>query len=423
METPELSCSGFPQINQPMTAVTTTNSKNTVWFYLLFVYLLFEYGRLHVTLNIDFARPIMILIVIFTGMILLSNQLFTLKNKQVTLLWMFIFLLALFIPFARNNFYAYQCTKTMLLYMPFIVSVIICVNTIERLKMIVFICVLIMMYISIYAITHHGHGPGNYFLDENDLSLYINMWIPFCYFLFFYEEKWVLKLLYAVSLILGLAAVVVSFSRGGFIGLIAVALTIVMFSKRRLISLAIILITILFIILFSDESYKSEMKTITDTKESTAIERIESWKSGWNMFLDNPLGVGGNNFLVRFDEYQTDYFKRGMWGRVAHSIWFTLLPELGLGGVIIFGFMLYYNIRDAFHLKRISIPAMKRETIYLNQLGQAFIASLAGFFASATFLSVLYYAHYWYMLGFIVAATSITKEMQMMQTIHLQKSE
>jgi len=27
------------------------------------------------------------------------------------------------------------------------------------------------------------------------------------------------------------------------------------------------------------------------------------------------------------------------------------------------------------------------------------------------------------MLGFIVAATSITKEMQKMQTIHLQKSE
>jgi putative inorganic carbon (hco3(-)) transporter len=52
-----------------------------------------------------------------------------------------------------------------------------------------------------------------------------------------------------------------------------------------------------------------------------------------------------------------------------------------------------------------------KDMIYLNYVGRAFIASLVSFFVSATFLSVLYYAHYWYMTGFIVAAVNIANQM------------
>ena len=39
---------------------------------------------------------------------------------------------------------------------------------------------------------------------------------------------------------------------------------------------------------------------------------------------------------MHFPEYQGERFKKGMWGRVAHSLWFTLLPETGVLGVVIF---------------------------------------------------------------------------------------
>ena len=371
----------------------------------------------------------LILILIFIVMIIQSGRLFDLKNKQVKLLWMFILLTALYVPFARNNFFAYETTKTMFLYMTFVISTIICINSIERLKKMMFFCVLIMAYISIYAITHNGHGPGNYFLDENDLSLYINIWIPFCYFLFFAEQNKTKKILYAASMALGLMAIVVSFSRGGFVGLIAASLAIWLFSYRKFISMIIIALMFLLVSLFSSHlpsdtssvpvsrhhaghTFWDEMATISDTGESTNKERIESWKSAWNMFLAHPLGVGGNNFPMRFSEYQTNYFKRGMWGREAHSLWFTLITELGIGGIIIFSLLLYYNIRDIFFLKNMDSQVQNQDTIYLKHVGPAFIASLAGFFASATFLSVLYYAHYWYMTGFIVAAANIAKQME-----------
>ena len=95
-----------------------------------------------------------------------------------------------------------------------------------------------------------------------------------------------------------------------------------------------------------------------------------------------------------------------MWGRVAHSLWFTLLPELGIPGVLAYGLLLFFNLRDSVRLRSIGRSVGGDDGTLLVGLGSAFLASLAGFFASGTFLSVLYYSHYWYLTGFIVATSS-----------------
>ena len=147
------------------------------------------------------------------------------------------------------------------------------------------------------------------------------------------------------------------------------------------------------------------MSTIAETDQGTAKERTDSWHAGWEMFKDNPLGVGPGNFPARFEEYQADSFKRGMWGRQAHSLWFTLLPELGIPGVLLFLSLLRLNLRDLWYLGRLSTESDNYRFAYFLSL--AFMASLAGFFASGTFLSVLYYPHYWYLTAMIVATRKI----------------
>ena len=127
------------------------------------------------------------------------------------------------------------------------------------------------------------------------------------------------------------------------------------------------------------------------------------------MFLDNPLGVGGNNFQVRFEEYQSGWFQRGMWGRVAHSLWFTLISELGIIGIIIYFRLLYYNLKDIFVLKKIKASS-NDELRYLHYLSLAFITSFVGYFVSGTFLSVLYYPHYFYVTAMIVASRNLLEK-------------
>lgn len=267
-----------------------------------------------------------------------------------------------------------------------------------------------MIYMAAWGIMHGGHGVGGYFTDENDLALFVLFVLPFCYFLLFAKEKKVKKIFYLAALLIGLAAIIASRSRGGMVGLCVVAFVTWLFSDRKILSLCLLGILILFTVLLGDASYWQEMSTATDPNDTTATARLESWASGWKMFLDNPLGVGGNNYQVRFHEYQTEWFKRGMWGRVAHSIWFTLIPELGIPGIILYICLTIKNFKDIATLQR---PPINEDpgSIYLRALAPAFICSILGYFAAGSFISVLYYPYYWYLTGIIVVAARLKEKM------------
>ena len=134
-----------------------------LWFFFTVLFILFDYSRIYNELHLGFLRPLMILTLILTYFIFSSGEYRRTQSKQTTYMWFFIILLACYIPFARNNFFAYEITKAQLLYMPFILSVILTVNTIERLKKFILIFICIMTYIAIYALVYSGLGPGKLF--------------------------------------------------------------------------------------------------------------------------------------------------------------------------------------------------------------------------------------------------------------------
>lgn len=394
----------MPGFRKPQPAVDTT-----AWFRWTVLYLLVDYMRPQDFIpGLKYARPAMIVMLVLVFFLIRHRQLIF-QNKQIKLIWYFTALLSVYIPFARNNYYAYITAETMLLYMPFILSLLVCVNTVERLRTFTKFYIGAMVYVALYALRHGGMGSGNYFSDENDVSLYIDMVIPFCYFLFVIEKKKSTKMFYGAGLVIGLLAVIISFSRGGFVGLCVMFLIVWLVSPRKMISVVAISILGVFVYFYSGDKYHKEMATVTDTKESTAHARLMSWASAWDMFLDHPFGVGGNNFQVLFPEYQGNRFNRGMWGRVAHSLWFTLIPEVGVIGIALYFRLLWYNLKAAFAMK-IKKEQLSEDEKYLNAMSIAFLASLAGFFTAGTFVSVLYYPHYWYVTAMIVATAEICKK-------------
>ena len=384
-----------------------------LWFYFTLLFLVIDYGRPQDIVPIGFLRPGMIAAVVLFFFLVVKDhgpeKIFS--NTQFRMLIYFVLLMACYIPFAVNNFFAYFNTKFMAILLPFIFSMYICINSMKRLKVMIALMIGLMLYMAIYAILHNGRGSGGQFSDENDLSLYINTYLPFCYYLFYYENNNWKKLLYLAFALIGLMAIVVSLSRGGFVGLVAMLMAVWLLSNKKLfILIAALLIFILVSTYVMQTAYFQEMGTIANTDEGTANERMLSWKAAWYMFLDNPLGVGPGNFPVRFPEYQASDFERGMWGRVAHSLWFTLLPELGIVGVFIYLRMVFANLGDLFYIRRLNTVG-QNDLKYLRSLSLALIVSMVGFFASATFISVLYYPHYFYLTALVVIITRLSKEL------------
>jgi len=393
------------------------------WLFFMYLFLIFDYGRPQDSIKIvGYLHPAMVVVIILTIFLLANFGKIDFKIPQIKILWFFIFLLAAHVPFAINNHAAFNTTRSILLFMPFILSFIICVDSVNQFKKAIIVLICLMVYQAQYAVTHGGMGTGNQFLDENDFALYINTWLPFCFALFLSTKNIIAKILFGIFSLLGLGAVVISFSRGGFLGLIGMVVIYWLFSSKKLLMLVFLILGAVTVIYVSNlashgrishqkkGSFLEEMSSSTDAKTGTGRERVESWKSGWNMFLHNPLGVGGGNFPVRFSEYQTSYFTRFMWGRQAHSLWFTLIPELGIFGIAIYAWLLMVNIKHIFRLRKYSSFFDDREAILLKNLSVAFLASLAGYFVSATFISVLYYAHYWYLTGIIASANLIVTE-------------
>jgi O-antigen ligase len=95
---------------------------------------------------------------------------------------------------------------------------------------------------------------------------------------------------------------------------------------------------------------------------------------------------------------------------VAHSLYFTLFPELGLVGGFIFFSLLYRIWKDLAVIRR-STPRRFKEAPNMAPTimpyAHALEASLMGFLVSSIFISTLYYPNFWVTMGFVVALRRI----------------
>jgi O-antigen ligase len=383
----------------------TTLENQRKGFFWVVVYLVFEYLRPQDYVPaLGYLHPAWIIIPLM--LIRWPKRAFNRAQcRQVSVMLVLSVMLVVSIPFVANHFRAYQTGLGFVLLLPFSMSIILFVNTADRVLTFVRWWTLLGLYAACGSVVHPGgmHWGSNFLNDRNDVALYLDMLLPLAWCMFAYERTWSRKAFYLAVTLLCVVGTVLTTSRGGFVGLLAVMFVLWLLNRRKILALILVGILSLSVYEVAPSSYWGHIATIQDTGEGTAKGRLDSWMSAWRMFKDHPLGVGGGQFAVHFPEYQGDAFgAHGMWGREAHSVWFTLLAELGIPGAILFAAHAGANWKALRRLRKLP-PVEGRPLPVL--LSTAFAASFAGFFAAGTFLSVLYYAHYWYMSALLVATT------------------
>lgn len=380
---------------------TSVYNYERLWFFFLIFYLIIDLGRPQEIFPIASLRIGMLVTIVLALFLFGSGRFASSICLQSKLILFFVFLLAGYIPVAANNFYAYMAFRTIFLMLPFLLSYIILVNSRSRLLATCKAYAALMVMMSVYSLSHNAVGPGGALHDENDLCLFLVTYLPLVLFVAKQEKRKFKKFLWMAGVILTTIAVVFTKSRGGFVGLSAMVAAYWWFSKKKIALLVGIVLLSGIMLVVGGDSYRKDMGTITDIKENTAMERLLSWEAGLSMFLDNPLGVGGNNFPIHFPEYQPAEIKRNMWGRVAHSLWFTLIPETGIFGILIYFLIIRMNFKDLKCLSKLD------EDDFFPPLAIAVYASFAGFFAAASFISVLYYPYFWYLTVLVMSARKI----------------
>ena len=280
--------------------------------------------------------------------------------------------------------------------------------------------VVIHFIVALIVLKNGGVGTGSFLLDENDVALALGMGIPYAYFLSRYPNlsyKWRMFLrLAALTMIVG---VVASFSRGGFLGLVAAFGAMWWFTPNRMRNLLIGLLVLFAmsgaLLSTLPEGYVEDMATIQDTENSTRVERFHSWETAYYMWKDHPiLGVGAGNYPWNTLKYQkySSYWKgvhltRSLAGRTAHSFYFTLIAELGLVGTFLYGMIVWGIIGrmlsvTALHQQGLT-EGLENPTELHELLVKAILSALGVFLVTAAFLTVNYYPHIFLMIALVIA--------------------
>ncbi|MGC1781679.1 MAG: O-antigen ligase family protein [Acidobacteriaceae bacterium] len=155
------------------------------------------------------------------------------------------------------------------------------------------------------------------------------------------------------SIALALVTIVDTGSRGAAAGVVFLIVLLLARRPKNLIYLPILLLLGPVVWLAIPQQYKARYETVDNLKNDASYQnRIRSWEGGIAMFESNPLtGVGAGNYTdangVKF--WPSDTHKVYL---DAHSLYFKLIGELGLLGVITFGGYLICVFRLNLRLRR-----------------------------------------------------------------------
>lgn len=231
----------------------------------------------------------------------------------------------------------------------------------------------------------------SFFENPNLYAEYLIMIIPltFARFLSVNQKE---KVFYAFIGITQLVALLLTFSRGGWLGLVFAVGVFVLFLKRDLI---IKLIPVGMIgLLFLPNSIMMRIKSIGSLSDSSNFYRLQIWENSINIIKDffiTGVGLGFESFRSISSLYIKDFSPYH-----AHNTYLELMIEIGVLGLILFIWLLGKLFKDIRYQK------MSQDKIFTVAL----FSGIAGLFIHGVAEHILYNPkiifQFWLIIGLLI---------------------
>lgn len=375
------------------------------------IYLLFEYLRPYdiIPALLPLKLPMAVVIVTTVSWVIRLARTKRLVWNEFSWLYVaFVALVGFTVVSADNYYFALQVSREVLVVFLMFLAATNIVDRYERLQKIVWLMLLIhfvhavrgiynYVFSEVGRISQHTSGAvGTSFLaDENDFALALNVMIPFAFFTLVYSKKFYLKAVSFVVLAGFVFGVMSSFSRGGWVGLVAAIAFCLLRTRRRVLSFSLAAVLAVALLLIAPGEYWEEINTISDTRESTAATRLNYWKAAVKMYLDHPIvGVGANNGGPFMPDYVTGYDNPAtQWGRAFHGTLPQVLAELGSIGIALYVAMIVLALRYLLRIRKSASAAGSR--VEAVRYADSITGGIVAYLVTGTFLSTAYFPQLW----------------------------
>lgn len=241
--------------------------------------------------------------------------------------------------------------------------------------------------------------PQSEISDRNHLALAMLLAIPLMNYLRMQSKHRWMQIGLMGAMVMTVMAVLATYSRGGFIGLLAMGAFLWWKSKSRVLALLALLVVAIGLASVAPDRWKERMGTIETAKiEDNSFKlRLLSWHAYAKAALDRPL-TGAGLYALQSSAYFNYSPGRELIDvandhpRAAHSIYFQVLGDLGFIGFFIYIALLvtgFMNARWIVHEAR-----RRPELDWMGDLGRMIQVSMIAFCVAGAALSMAFYDYF-----------------------------
>ncbi len=342
-------------------------------------------------------------LVIFVPLQLMVEGTLLPRIRELYLILLLGIAAVLSVPFADDPNWAWSgCADFLKVVIMFVVMVNV-VRTPKRLGGLLFLLLAVSCYLGLSAVGKYRSGILEYdgyrvagsiasmFQNPNDLALHIVTVLPIIAALFLTTRKLFLKMFYVASGVLMLVTIVLTYSRGGFLGLIAAVgvLTWKLQKRHRASVVATVLLLGGIFVLLAPNQYGQRVTSLA--ADDSALARRDDLVRSTLVALRHPLfGIGMNNYVLRSNG-----------NHATHNAYTQVAAEMGIPALVVYVMFLLAPLKRLRKIERETAPFRKTERKYYLAIGLQ--AALAGFMVSSFFASVAYLWYVYYLVGYAIA--------------------
>jgi putative inorganic carbon (hco3(-)) transporter len=242
-----------------------------------------------------------------------------------------------------------------------------------------------------------GRGTG-IFGNSNDLALHLVTMVPIAIALLF-ATRGPRKIVYGVVAILIIAAIILTFSRGGFLALL-ISLGVMGWKIGRRHKLPILLLAVTiagFFLLFAPGNYSIRLISIfipsLDPVGSSTMRSTELVRSLIVAARHPVFGIGMGNYASGMS----------LSGLVTHNAYTQVASEMGATALVLYVMLMVYPFRRLRQIERETFDAHSR----YHYLAIGLQASLVAYMVSSFFASVAYLWYVYYLVAYAVCLRRI----------------
>ena len=240
-----------------------------------------------------------------------------------------------------------------------------------------------------------GRG-GGIFGNSNDMALFLVTLVPIAIAMLLRARNFAVKTIFAFTTVLMIAAIVVTYSRGGFIGLV-IALGFLAWRLGNQRRLEILIAGFVFVIGFlalAPGGYGLRLASIVipslDPVGSAEARRGELTRSLYVALRHPLLGIGMGNYAPEMSYH----------GLVTHNSYTQVGAEMGLVALYCYTMFLVAPLRKLAQIARETFDVRANSHFYYLSVGLQ--AALLGYMVCSFFASVAYLWYVFYLVGYAV---------------------